>query len=174
MAGPTGATGTTGSVTPSSGRLCPDLSMGTLTISGVELVNTYAWSITDLRPLWDSADVRGSDRILPGVIGVIPYQRRWTVTKINLPMVISGYVDQAGSIYDNPFVGLQVNQAYLLDNVVAPVGSNPGTRPAVLTMPDTTTRSGDVTVETLKFGPMAGAISWPCVLVISIPGGMLT
>lgn len=174
MPGPTGATGTNLPVTPASGRLCPDLSLGTLVISGVELVDTFAWSVTDLRPLLDSADVRGADRILPGVTGVIAYQRRATVTKVTLPMVISGFTDRAGSIYFDPFLGFEINVAYLQNNVVAPLGTNPGTRPATLTLPDTSTRTGNVTVETLKLGPMAGPISWPCTLVVSLPDGMLT
>ncbi len=171
MPSPTGATGTTGSVGPASGRLCPDLSFGTLTISGVEMVNTPCW-YTDVRPLWDSATVRGTDRILPGVTGVISYQRRWTVTKLNLPMVISGFVDRAGSIYNNPFVGLQINQAFLINNVVEPTGTNPGTRTATLTMPDSSTRTGPIHVETLRFGNQAGPLAL-AVLVISVPGGML-
>lgn len=88
-----------------------------LEIDGVAL-DTPAWIVTDLGPLWEPADVRGGDRLIPGAAGVRSYQRRATVTRKALAMSIFGDVDQAGTPQADVRAGLWANVAYLRANVV--------------------------------------------------------
>lgn len=147
---------------------------GTLTIDGV-LLNTPAWDCTDLTTLWVEATVRGGDRLLPGVPGVIPYRRRLDVTTYALPMLISGDVDQDGTDYPNAWVGLETNMDVLWSDVVAPTNTGDGTRPAVLTMPSGLERTADVHVLGLRVSSAVGASTdhalVRAVLQLSVPAG---
>jgi hypothetical protein len=116
---------------------------GTLTIGSTSM-NNPAWDITDLTPLWATVEVRGQDRIIPGAAGAIPYQRRLTVTRHDLQMLITGDVNASGTPFANPDEGLQSNLSTLYTNVIAPVGSGGGTRAATLTLPSGATRTADI------------------------------
>lgn len=143
---------------------------GVLSIDGV-LLNCPAWDIVDLSDLWLGGDIRGDDRLLPGVGGVIAYPRRFTVTRHSLPMAIDGSVDQLGQENADPWVGLQDHIEYLRANVVDPTGVGDGTRPAVLQMPDGTGRYADVHVLRLIKGDIVeGRLL--ATLEISIPAGV--
>ena len=148
---------------------------GNLTIGGIDL-NCPAWDITDLTPLWAEFDVRGDDRLLPGVAGVIPYRRRLDVTTHALAMLISGDVDRFGAVNANAWIGLEQNVAYLRANVVNPTNVGNGTRAAVLTMPSGATRNADVHALGLRVSSAVGARSEhaliKAVLQISIPAGV--
>lgn len=147
---------------------------GTLTIDGV-LLNTPAWDLTDLTPLWVEATVRGGDRLLPGVAGVIPYRRRLDVTEHALPMLISGDVDEAGADQANAWIGLEANIETLRSTVIEPTNVGDGTRPATLTLPSGLTRTADVHVLGLRVSGAVGAGSSHAlvraVLQISVPAG---
>jgi hypothetical protein len=127
---------------------------GVLTVSGVAL-HGPCWTILDLTPLWVQADVRGDDRLLPGVTGVIPYRRRTTVTRHSLPMWVIGEVSWTDAAYADPWVGLETNLNYLYTNVVAPTGAGDGTRPGSLAMPSGATRTADVHILSLELGGTA-------------------
>lgn len=153
-------------------KLIPSTRMGTLTIGGVELVNSHAWTITDLKPLWEGPDVRGTDRLLPTAAGVIAYPRRATVSKRNLAMVIVGDTDWTGAPYSDDAVGLETNVMYLRAHVIDPTGTGDGTRPAVLTLPSGATRTGNVHVVGLTFGTQQQGKTL-ATLAIEIPAGAL-
>lgn len=125
---------------------------GTLEIDGV-LMNRPAWMVggdengnLGLARLWIEFDIRGEDRILPSVTGVIPYQRRMTATRKDLRIIIVGDVDENGDPVADSRVGLQQNLDYLYENVVQPVNSSTGTREAVLTVPGGSNREAIIHV----------------------------
>lgn len=156
---------------------------GTLTVSGIALENSFgAWGITGdaqgkagLIHLWAGFDVRGEDRLLPTVPGVLAYQRRMTKTRHDLRLLIVGDVNgQTGAPALDPIETLAANIEYLRANVVAPVDSATGTRAAVLTVPGQSSRSADIHVLGMpvlnaQLG-MCGAIAI-ATLQISIPEG---
>ena len=154
-------------------KLTYNTAAGDLTIGGVAM-NGPAWKVLNLYELWLPANVRGSDRILPGTAGVIAYQRRATVTVRSLQMLVSGTHDRTGAAVADKYEGLQANVDYLITNVVAPTGTSDGTRSAVLTMPDGTTRTEPVHVLGLELGTISEDGSWTkAVLELSIPSGRI-
>lgn len=156
---------------------------GVLTIGGISMSPANgAWGIVGdaqgsggLVHLWTKFDVRGQDRILPGAPGVIAYQRRMTVTRADLRLLVVGdVIGQTGSIPSDPIEGLATNLEYLRANVIAPVASSTGTRAASLTVPGLATRTADIhvighVIQEYQLG-MCGAIA-VTTLQISIPGG---
>lgn len=150
--------------------LCPAPPSGSLEINGV-LMHTPAWTIVDVTQLWMGANIRGGDRLLPSTPGVIPYRRRMTVTRHSLPMVIVGYVDQAGTPYNDPWEGLETNIDYLRAWIVDPTNVGDGTLPATLTMPSGGTRTADIHVLGLSLGIVSRA-RMRATLDISIPEGV--
>lgn len=129
-----------------------DTSGGHLVIASVEVgVNQYgAWRITDLPMLWSEAKQRGSNRVLPGVAGQKAYQRRRDTTERTVTMQVFGDIDgQTGTPYTNMRIGLQTNWMYL-QQLVKPTGLTDGTRSATLTLPDGTSLTQTVHVESLE------------------------
>jgi hypothetical protein len=152
-------------------KLTYNTAAGDLTIGGVAM-NGPAWKVLNLYELWQPANVRGSDRIIPGATGVLAYRRRVTVTVRSLQMLISGTHDRTGAAAADRYEGLQTNVEYLVDNVVDPVGSGDGTRSAVLTMPDGSTYTEPVHVLGLELGDVSLDGSWAkAVIELSIPSG---
>jgi hypothetical protein len=140
-----------------------------LEISSVPFA-TPAWRITDLTSLFDGPDVKGGDRDLPHGVAVA-YPRRATITVVDLPLVVFGASDQDGVAYADAREGLEANIAYLRANVVDPLTTGDGTRPAVLHQFSGATLSADVTVisplRLSRFTPVAAR----GVLRLSIPTG---
>jgi hypothetical protein len=156
---------------------------GTLTIDGISMnPGNGAWGVFGdergeggLVRLWVEFDVRGEDRILPSVTGVIAYQRRITVTRKDLRLLVVGDVNGiSGLPVLDSRIGLQDNLQYLRSNVFDPVDSNTGTRPATLTLPDGGELFADIHVLGVKTQTYhlseCGSI-WVGTLQISIPGG---
>lgn len=143
--------------------------LGSLVINSVSMT-TPAWYIVDLRDLWLGPAVRGSDRIIPGVNGVIPYMRRPTVTTVSLPMIVSGRKNSSGTDYGNYYIGLETNIAYLRANVVDPTTTTNGTRAATLTMPSGATRTANIHVLSMTPGEVVRYMQ-KFTLDISIPTG---
>lgn len=132
---------------------------GVLTIDGISMNPANgAWGVFGdklgeggLVQLWTDYDVRGDDRLLPGANGVIAYQRRLTVTKHDLRIIVAGdVIGSTGLPASDDREGLAANLAYLNTNVVAPVASATGTRAATLTVPGQATRAADIHVLSLK------------------------
>jgi hypothetical protein len=147
-----------------SAPLRPDTRFGTLSIEGVSLFTTR-WTITSLAQLYRNPELRGSDRIIPGVAGVIPYLRRATVTRYSLPLVVSGY-DGAS----DPYVGTAA-ALHELSAICRPTNEGDGTRSAVFTMPHGPSVTAQVHVIGLN-GDFAGPY-WTGTFELSDPTGTL-
>lgn len=156
---------------PGLGPLIVDNRPGTLTLNGVNMTGP-AWQVCDLYLLWQDADQRGTDRIIPGTPGVLSYPRRANETTYTLPLVVTGYCNQSGTPYSNPYEGLQTNVAYLQTNVTQPVITGAGTVAAVMTMPDATTRTAAVHVGPMRITDRLGPI-WLFTIDVQIPSGQL-
>lgn len=147
---------------------------GNLTIGGVAMM-CPGWKVQNLSVLWQPADQRGEDRLIPGTAGVLAYQRRNTVTRHSLEMLITGTADRTGAAATNYFATLQANIDWLDFYVIAPTGSTDGTRSAVLTMPDTTTRTEPIHVEGMTLGDFSPNGRFVRATIdISIPAGKIT
>ncbi len=125
--------------------------------------------------LWVEYDIRGQDRILPGVPGVIAYQRRMTVTRHDLRFLVVGDIDGQTSLpVMDQRIGLQDNLSYLHEEVFAPVDSSTGMRYASLEMPGGELREAFIHVLGVKTQTYhlneCGSI-WIGTLQIDIPGG---
>lgn len=158
--------------TPPGGPLIPDTRWGSVSISGIGLM-TVAFTILDVRPLWNAADVRGEDLDIPGLAGRTPYPRIVDETKVTLEIAFSGFVNTAGTFYGDPWVGLQTNWDYVKANCIGPSGSGDGTRAVVLTKPSGATVSANCHVETMKMTEMVGPIAKATIPIV-IPPGRLT
>lgn len=153
---------------------------GTLTIDSISM-NRAAWAVLGdetgtggLLPLWVYTEQRGEDRLLPNATGVVPYQRRETVTRHDLRLVVVGDVDLNGSAVSNSREGLAANLTYLETNIFQPTGATDGTLAASITVFGASARTADIHV--LGFQPQEYHLGdTDSVLVgtlkISIPGG---
>lgn len=144
-----------------------------LVINSVTLA-TPAWRITDLTDLYDEAEIRGDDVLIPHSAGVVAKQRRRTVTRKALPITVFGESDQNGSAYGNARDGLAANVAYLMTNVVAPTGASDGTRAAVWHLRDGSTKSANVHVLAPLGLTRISPTTMAGVLRLSIPTGRFT
>jgi hypothetical protein len=143
------------------------MSQGSLTINSVSL-DTPAWEIRDLSPLWFPPETRGSNVVIPGVAGKHAFPRRVDETTYDLPMIIHHGFDRLGGTYADPSNGLQTNVAYLYTNVVAPtIGT---TVAAVLTLPSGATQGADVQVQ-LEMSDHYGNSATRAVLYVTVPAG---
>lgn len=156
---------------------------GTLTIDSVDMnIANGAWGIIgDERgvggyvKLWADFDVRGEDRILPSVTGVIAYQRRRTVTRHDFRLIVVGdVIGETGAPEADTRIGLEENIEYLRENVIDPVDTATGTRSATLTMPSGNTRDAEIhvlSVTTQSYQLRECDSIWIATLHISIPSG---
>lgn len=146
---------------------------GNLTIGGIAMCNP-AFEVRNLCDLWLPANQRGTDVVRPGVSGVKARLRRDTVTVRSLQLLILGSCDTSGAPVADYFEGLQANIDYLRTNVVAPTGLTDGTRSAVLTMPDGTTRTEPVHVQQMEVGRVVENAAWALATIeLSIPSGRI-
>lgn len=146
---------------------------GGLTIGGISLTTTWC-KVLNLVELWLPADQRGNDRIVPGASGALALQRRDTVTRRSLRIIVAGDVTYTGSTSGDAFERLQINIDYLRSNIVAPTGTTDGTRSAVLTMPDGTTRTEPVHVTGMEVGSYSQDGRWMLATIeLSIPSGRI-
>lgn len=146
---------------------------GILTIGSTAL-NCVAWDITDLTELWHVIEQRGTNRVLPGAGGVIPYAPRETETRIDLTIVVTGSHGPTGTPFGNPITGLATNIATLMTNVVNPTNTTDGTRAASLTVPGLSTRTTTLHVKGLRknrmlIDPSQLDALWEGTLQLSLP-----
>ena len=155
---------------------------GTLSLDGISLQNTFgAWGIIPnkgrggLIPLWTDFAVRGQNRILPSVTGVIMYEHRVTETEYDLRLAVTGDVDgQTGLSNTDAVQGLEVNLDYLTTNVILPPGNSTGTRAGVLIKPSGETLTASVQVMYTKVEDyllQECASLWIAMLHIRLPEG---
>lgn len=145
--------------------------LGTLSIDGVEMQRA-AWYV-ELSPLWRTPDVRGGDRILPGVTGVRPYRRRRTVSRYSLPMIVTGQYDRFGLVTPDPEAGLAANLAYLNANVLLPTNVGDGTRSATWVPPGQPAVVVDVHVLGISDPGFSPGALMRTTLELSVPRGDL-
>lgn len=150
--------------------------LGQLTIDSIVMVEAR-WQVINLHELWLPSNVRGSDRVLPGVPGVIPYRRRRTVTERTLEMYIDGRVNEEDEVICDgasaaAWAGLESHIKYLRQYVVDPTNIGDGTRTAVLTYPSGTTATGQIHVLGLTLGSVRNGRA-AAAMTISIPNGVL-
>jgi hypothetical protein len=159
---------------------------GSMTVDGIAMANTFgAWGIVadergkgGLVPLWTDFAVRGENRILPSVTGVIMYEHRVTETRYDFRLLVTGDVDgQTGATPTDAIEGLEANLDYLVTNIIEPPGTSTGTRAAVITKPSGATVSADIqslgtTVQTYLLQDCASL--WIATWHIDIPAGRFT
>ena len=119
-------------------------------------MNCPAWDVADLTPLWAEVSVRGEDRRIPGVPGVIPYRRRIDVTEHALTMVIIGTADRSGVEQTNAWVGLENNIAELWTKIINPLDTGNGLQIARLTMPSGALRYANIHILGLRLSEVQG------------------
>lgn len=148
---------------------------GSLAINGVSL-NGMGICV-DLSELWASPEVRGSNTILPGVIGVAAERYRPTETRYSLPLHVNGHWSHATGVAvaggGNIEAQLEANMAWLYANVVILDTTVLVTQTAVWTLPSGGTKVAEVQV--LRVPPPAllpGAIL-RSTLELRVPGADL-
>lgn len=135
--------------TPPGGPLIIDERYGTGTINDVPMV-CAAWFF-NLLPLWfDSSDSKGGGRDIPGQPGEVPFPEYPAPTDYALKGVVNGFCDQDGDAYDDPFVGLEVNNALLKATMCDPRSIGNGTYDAAITTPRGLILSGPIKPMGLK------------------------
>lgn len=141
---------------------------GELEIDGISL-HTPAWCITDCIQLWLPNATRGQNVIIPGANGKRAYPMRRDEANYSLPMAITGYVDEFGDRYADPWDGLQYNIAFLYANLVD-VTIYANTLPATLTMPDLSVRTAEVQIRGLNLGDQPAPLR-RATLELVVPSG---
>ncbi len=137
--------------------MIPEPCDGQLAFDGFSL-HRHSWYPTRLIDLWFGGEVRGVDRIVPLQEGAIAYQRRFTVTRHSIPMVILGELDPNGNPYPDIWDGLETNIGLLRAGLVDPTGLGDGTRAGVLTMPSGATRNAATHILGLTPGELVPGI----------------
>lgn len=127
---------------------CDHGCLGQLSIAGVSL-NTPAWDIPNPLKLLAEASTRGENTTLPGAAGRRGNPMRLDQYETDLAFLLNGEVNQAGTPYSDPWVGLETNLAYLWTNVFTPVSTGRGTRAASFTTVGGAVRTATVQVEPL-------------------------
>lgn len=144
-------------------------------IDGMPL-STPAWTTTQMDDLWGSPDVRGSDVLMPGAIGVRPHRRRPTVTPATIELAVVGDLAPDGTPYSSTRAGLATN-CDLLRHLTGSDGvAEDGTRQATLHLAPgspVTTRAGRVHVLRLRIARNGDNLA-VAQLELSIPAGALT
>lgn len=178
-----------------SGPIQPDTCYGELIINDVTL-HTPAWCVTDLSELWGSFELRGSNRLIPGMRGRKAYVRRVDETRYSLPMVITGYCDPNGTPWntDDPDVyydiyaeayghGPAVTFANGLENNVAilqnsfrlddPTAVPQSLFDADFVLPSGTVRSSQVQVLALRGQLQPGAVMFATLEILDPSAGLM-
>jgi hypothetical protein len=153
----------------------PTAEVGTLTISGVSM-HTWGWNVLDIRDLLFVSAIRGQDKLIPLVPGLRPYRRRLTATTHSLNIIISGLHALDGTPVTSHAARmskLEEHLDFLYANVVAPVPTVSGTRPAVLLPAGSSPRTAEIHVYSLTPGTWTPA-TLRATLDISIPAGRFT
>ena len=157
--------------TVASGKIAESVCHGTLTIDGFSM-NRDAWAVLNNFVLWQGAEQRGSDYLIPGRPGQKPNRRRKDATKRVLEILVIGDVDRLGVETGNRVIGLEDNMAWLQANVFDPAPSADGTRTLVLTLPSGKTRTGIAHVGPATLGSVISG-AFTVTLDVSLPYGEL-
>lgn len=144
--------------------------LGGWTIDSVTMTGP-AWQPTAIEELWKGAPNRGKTRVVPGVNGSTAYARLAAERTIDVELLITGAVDQAGSAHSDPVEGFVANVDSIWA-IVTPPTPPTITRTSTLTMPDASTRVAEIVVEDFEYAREPGfSTMGRGVLTITIPGG---
>lgn len=143
-----------------------------LELDGIPMA-TPAWEIPNLSAFLDTPTLRGADRILPGVDGGIPYQRRVSPTVYTFPLDVVGLVDWDNAPVADPFEQLNIHMQYLRENLTASTGVGDGTIPAIFHRGDLDDFVGDVHFLGFKGTNTMGDGLLRTTFDISVPAGQL-
>lgn len=146
---------------------------GELTIDDVSM-HTPGWTVLNPFILWNPAEQRGEDLLVPERPGALPLPRRITTTQHTLEMVIRGTHNHNGTPYANESFGLWANIEYLNQNVVEPSPyMTDTTRFAELAIPASpVVMQGYVHVDRLELGDRIGPFC-RAAITLTIPAGRL-
>lgn len=137
-------------------------------------LSTTGWTHTSLTELFDGADTRGGVRLRPGAGGVVSFPQRVALSTRNLPMMVFGDLDGEGEAYDDLRYGLESNQLFLRDNVLAPVETTDGTRELTLHLAGDREMTARVRVQgSMRLASFAPSI-FAGTMVLEFPYGMPT
>lgn len=121
---------------------------GSMEVDGYPL-NCPGWDFYGYQKLWAEYEVRTDEVSLPTAPGRRSYPGRLDQSEYELTAYVTGEAMANGAPHTDVWKGLYLNLQSLWDNVLAPVASGRGTRPAVLTLP-----WGDELEADVKFEPL--------------------
>lgn len=139
-----------------------------LVVGSVTLATPAFW-VESLAPLF-GVKKQGDDRKIPRAAGARPYARLRGPVTVGLTVRVHGDVDQDGVATASARDGLYDHLRYLEVNLLDDVATTEGTRTAVWHLPDGTTRTAAVHVETFTVTG-ASPTEATCLLELSIPAG---
>lgn len=142
---------------------------GSLVVDGIDLMSSR-YMIQNLGVLHGLGQIRGGDRIIPGVAGVTPLRRRRTGTRHDLNLFVCGDDDGDGAVFADAQAGLTSNLNVLL-NDVADESLTPITRTAVWTPWGDTAKTFPIVVEGFEIGDPINPSTVRTVLSILLPNG---
>ena len=142
-----------------------------LQIGSVPL-STTAWRLEDSFQLWQGAETRGQNRLIPGAAGLRKKPVRVTETAYTLTLAIWGEKDWDGNKYADASAGLYANIAHLRSNVTDPTGVGDGTRTATLHLPSGATITAPIQVRRFRFVAL-NPTTVEASMDITIPSGAL-
>lgn len=140
-------------------------------------LETYGWRTVDIGydELLNSPALIGSDLDMVTVPGVRPYPRRITVTVVSIPLLVAGAMDEDGTPFSNPLMGLMTNRDTLRAGlgIAADGDADRGTVTATFHRGDLPSWEGPVTVLGLNGWTTLGGTDALVRLDLSIPDGEL-
>ena len=157
-------------MTWTSKELAASTCHGTLTLGGVSM-NNKAWASLNNFVLWNSANRRGSNTVIPEVPGVYAHPRRKTETSRTLECLVIGDCNTAGAPHANRSAGLATNWLTLKNGLLSWTGS---TVTASLLLPNGSTISGPVQIVDSELGSTDAEGALTFTLDINLVNGELS
>jgi hypothetical protein len=129
---------------------CDEMARGGSLLIDSDSLHTDRWCVTNLTDLWEQAQ-RGDDTEIAGYDGVIPFARRFAVTRYLLPLTISGWVDENGDLVDTgQMAQLRANITDFKAAFVGPGAGDGGEREIVYLTSDGETWTSDAQVTDIR------------------------
>lgn len=120
---------------------------------------------------------KGGDADIPFKPGAKSFRRRLAPVKLPLVVQFRPEVDLEGNVHTDRHLGLEENIAYVVTNVLAPIDSDPGTRPLIVHLWAGVTLTGDLTIENpghIEWAEFEPGIYARGVFDVTIAAGYLT
>lgn len=130
-----------------------------------------AWQPVAIEKLWKGAPNRGKTRVVPDVAGSIAFAMVAAERTLDVELLITGSVNQAGVAHSDPVEGFVANVDSIWALVTPPTPPTI-TRTSTLTMPNASTRTAAIVVEDFDYSRETGfSTLGRGVLTITIPAG---